>query len=313
MDCLKQLIGTRIRELRENRNLSPSELASQLGVTLTTVYNWEQGRNLPASELLPSLAKALNTTIDSIMLNSNKDQIMESISRYFFNQDSDEYAKLLDLVKLNTEVKSDTKIGFRLLSLEYTYILHQSYELIGRLDEFIEKNSGLDQDIIIQIQALKIALQISFNGADDVLDRLKEDVKSNPSLTTYYNLIYGYIRTGHKETAKQLCEEAIVAYPSPRINFLLALCQQQSKEFDLASDSYCEILKNRNDYEAFIVIWSHENLYRILLEKQDKKRIVELVTDSINWLPEEYDRIGHNGEQTRQKLKARLDRFLKQV
>ena len=311
MDCLKQLIGNRIRELRENRNLSPSELASQLGVTLSTVYNWEQGRNLPVSELLPSLATILNTTIDNIMVYSNEDQIKKSISRYFFNTATEDYTKIIDLVKQNKEATSDPKIGYRLLSLEYTHILHQTHELIERLDDFIEKNSGLDQDIIIQIQVMKIALQFIFDSADDVLDRLKDEAKLNPTLTTNFNLIYGYVITGHREIAKQLCEEAIVTYPSTRINFLLALCQQQSKELDLASDSYCEILKNRNDYEAFIVIWSHENLYRILLQKQDNKRIVELVKDSINWLPGEYHKIGHDSEQARQRLKARLERFLK--
>lgn len=119
---MKQLIGNRIRELREKRNLSPSELASQLGVTLSTVYNWEQGRNLPVSELLPSLATVLNSTIDKIMVYSNEDQIKKSISKYFFNTASEDYTKIEDLVKQNKEATSNPKIGYRLLSLEYTHI-----------------------------------------------------------------------------------------------------------------------------------------------------------------------------------------------
>ena len=84
---MKQNIGNKIRELREARNFTPNDLAEKTGVSLATVYNWEQGKTLPASELLPVLASVLNTTIDNIMMYNIHEQIKQSISRYYFDLD----------------------------------------------------------------------------------------------------------------------------------------------------------------------------------------------------------------------------------
>jgi transcriptional regulator with XRE-family HTH domain len=40
-------IGTALRELRENLNLSQAEVAAELGVATMTLGNWERGKNVP--------------------------------------------------------------------------------------------------------------------------------------------------------------------------------------------------------------------------------------------------------------------------
>lgn len=311
MDWLKQLIGNRIRELRENRNLSPSELASQLGVTSTSVYNWEQGRNLPASELLPSLAKALNTTIDHIMRYGSKDQITQSITRYYFDQDVEEYSRAQDLIKLSDEVKSDAILEFRLLTMEMTHIIHQSIQLMGRLDVFLKKYSEQNQSLALRVHRQKLQLQILYLGANVVLDQLKKEVESNPSFVTHYNLINGFLMSGHNMEALQLCEKAQVEFPSQEIDVVLAECHWRVGEIDLATHSLWNILGNRIEYDAATLIRAHELLYRILLQNQDKDQIVELLKDSIDWLPNEFAKDGYDSLQARQKLKERLKKFIK--
>ena len=52
-----------IKELREQNNLTQSELASLVGVDEAVVADWENGKNLPDASLLEKLSKALNISV----------------------------------------------------------------------------------------------------------------------------------------------------------------------------------------------------------------------------------------------------------
>jgi len=41
-----------IQELMRKHNLSREDMASRLGVTMMTIYRWENGRNFPRSRLM---------------------------------------------------------------------------------------------------------------------------------------------------------------------------------------------------------------------------------------------------------------------
>ena len=64
--------GNTIRQLREGKKLTQAELAERIGVSSKTVSKWETGKGLPDITLLPDLAKILETTIDFILLGSEK-------------------------------------------------------------------------------------------------------------------------------------------------------------------------------------------------------------------------------------------------
>lgn len=55
-------IGSRIRKYREERNISRTELAQALGVTLSCISNWELGQNDPAADHLGDLCRALKVS-----------------------------------------------------------------------------------------------------------------------------------------------------------------------------------------------------------------------------------------------------------
>lgn len=55
--------GAMIRRLRENKNLTQEELASQLHVSSKAVSKWETGQGFPDVTLLEPLAKALDISI----------------------------------------------------------------------------------------------------------------------------------------------------------------------------------------------------------------------------------------------------------
>lgn len=56
----------KIKELREARNLSQTELARAMGVKHSSVAQWENNESMPAAAKLPKLAEILGCTIDAL-------------------------------------------------------------------------------------------------------------------------------------------------------------------------------------------------------------------------------------------------------
>lgn len=65
-------VGEQIAILRKSKGLTQSELGERIGVSFQAVSKWERGETLPDITLLPDLAKILETTIDFILLGSEK-------------------------------------------------------------------------------------------------------------------------------------------------------------------------------------------------------------------------------------------------
>lgn len=56
----------KIRKFREEAGFTMTELAGRMGVSVATVYRWENGEDAPASTRLPLLADTLGCTIDQL-------------------------------------------------------------------------------------------------------------------------------------------------------------------------------------------------------------------------------------------------------
>lgn len=61
------LLGEKIRQLREERGLSQEELAEQLDISRQTVSNWENDRATPDAYKLGQLCKALQVSADELL------------------------------------------------------------------------------------------------------------------------------------------------------------------------------------------------------------------------------------------------------
>lgn len=61
-------LGEKLKQQRETLNVTQRQVADKLGVTVTTVQNWEAGRHIP--KLYPAQMKALcdllNFTLDEL-------------------------------------------------------------------------------------------------------------------------------------------------------------------------------------------------------------------------------------------------------
>ena len=59
--------GTTIRQLRESRGMTQTELAEKIGVSAKTISKWETARGLPDISLLQPLAGALGISVIELM------------------------------------------------------------------------------------------------------------------------------------------------------------------------------------------------------------------------------------------------------
>ena len=62
----------RIRELRQEKQLSQEELARRLGVDRSSVARWETGSNNPRMEKLLALAKIFGCSLDELIRENRK-------------------------------------------------------------------------------------------------------------------------------------------------------------------------------------------------------------------------------------------------
>ena len=70
---MKKSLGTRIRELREAKDLSLRELARKVGeVSAAHLSDIELGRRYPSESLLAKLARELNVSFDELLQYDNR-------------------------------------------------------------------------------------------------------------------------------------------------------------------------------------------------------------------------------------------------
>ncbi len=60
-------IGSRINSLRTSKGITQAQLAEKLGVSFQAVSNWERDEHLPDTDKLASIARALDSTVASLM------------------------------------------------------------------------------------------------------------------------------------------------------------------------------------------------------------------------------------------------------
>lgn len=73
-------IGTTIRQLRQEQDITQEQLADALGITSRAVSQWETDRTAPDISQLPALANFFNVTTDRLLgvdIKRKKEEISE--------------------------------------------------------------------------------------------------------------------------------------------------------------------------------------------------------------------------------------------
>lgn len=61
------MIADRIKFLREQKQITQSELAKQLGITRSSVNAWEMGISVPSTQYIVELANIFNVSTDYLL------------------------------------------------------------------------------------------------------------------------------------------------------------------------------------------------------------------------------------------------------
>lgn len=62
-----EILGKRIQELRQEKNMSQKELAEKINVSDVAVSRWERGTRIPSAESLLLLANFFNISADYLL------------------------------------------------------------------------------------------------------------------------------------------------------------------------------------------------------------------------------------------------------
>lgn len=73
-------LGENILRLRKKSGLSQEELGEKINVTRQTISNWELGETSPNPEQLKLLSKALNISIDELLDNDVRGELIKKVS-----------------------------------------------------------------------------------------------------------------------------------------------------------------------------------------------------------------------------------------
>jgi len=113
-------IGRQIALLRKEKGLTGEKLAEILNVSPQAISKWENGKCLPETVLLPELAKALECSIDTLLMPNDKTLKME---------DNDEVKKFYESMKEDGRLDSQTKEFTRSKDIISRYLYNNNMEI----------------------------------------------------------------------------------------------------------------------------------------------------------------------------------------
>lgn len=144
------MLSKKLREKREEAELTQNEVAEELHVSPQSISKWERGEALPSVEFLPKLAEIYNCKIDDFFKEkiSIEVKIPQTMS---VDKTFKELKNLFEEYKQGKEIVLDEKYK-------------KSFEFIKKTAEFLTKQS------VLSISMLQRTFQIGYARAGSVVD-----------------------------------------------------------------------------------------------------------------------------------------------
>ncbi len=87
----------KLKQIREDKDIKQEILAKELGVTQTTISNWESGAREPDIQMLIKISKYFDVTVDYLIGNDMPNKKFASELKQSYENMTKE--KMLDIVK----------------------------------------------------------------------------------------------------------------------------------------------------------------------------------------------------------------------
>ena len=167
------MLGEKILKLRKKQGLSQEQLGEMVGVTRQTISNWELGETAPNPEQLKLLSKALDASIDEMLDNEVRGELINKVSNT---------EKLAGLI---IKILKVLGILFILYALFVCVCLVCMY-----LSTFNNRNVNVESSAttICSIDKNKYEIEFGTNGyfkCDNCPDKMRKDIKE---LTDFDNM-----------------------------------------------------------------------------------------------------------------------------
>ena len=102
-----KMINEILKNTRKNEKLTAKELATQLNVSTSLIYEWEHGRANPSINELIKLANIFETSIDYLVGRTDEFELVKNENSLSKNE-----SELLSLFKKLDTIKQNKVIGY---------------------------------------------------------------------------------------------------------------------------------------------------------------------------------------------------------
>lgn len=190
-NCKMPTIGERIKELREERRISQSDLAGAIKVSRMTIQNYEQGKRIPDINFAIKTSEYFDVTLDYLVGKSNLRSFLKS-------EDYDLTIKNLDPLLKNLEFmpQPETYRLFKYLLelMNKSADVNISEDIIRILYIIVDKLNGITNDYIEKEDVIKHKVSYLDDkkiSKTDILYLLKnEESLDNSFLRAYSDIQY---------------------------------------------------------------------------------------------------------------------------
>ena len=207
-------LGSVIKNLRKEKNLTQKELAKRLGVTAPAVNKWENGHTLPDISLLSPIARLLDISIDTLL--SHEKELSDAEANILLKQ-ADEKLKSEPLEEaflwIKNQISQFPNCYFMIL---YMAIIFDSHRQIEKLS-----SNEKHEEFIINCYEQALESEKTKTDAAEALFSFymnKENYEKAESYLDYFSLETDrrkqkqamiYSKTGRREEAYKMIEELI--------------------------------------------------------------------------------------------------------
>lgn len=182
------MIGSRIRELRKDRNMTLRELADALGIPFTTLGNYERGDRKPDLQFILDVSKYFGVSLNFL---TRKDDII-SYEDYKVVSYSEDITEMLN--------KADPEIRKKILDIHDQLFLITSEHAIGNPDNNeLEILENLLHSITKMKQGFGIGVKKGGFSPSTKFELAKSYLKEKEEIDKYFNQLFEiYIERGVK-------------------------------------------------------------------------------------------------------------------